>query len=87
MPGTPIRGESGCQAPPVNAPCPQPDGRVDVNPKSKIRNDMMTGSSHEPSQNVILSEARRGRAKSKDLWLSDIPTSNFRLPNWAGGWA
>ena len=27
----------------------------------------MTGSSYEPSQNVILSEARRRRAKSKDL--------------------
>ena len=22
MPGTPIRGESGCQAPPINAPTP-----------------------------------------------------------------
>ena len=37
------------------------------NPKSEIRNDMMTGSSYEPSQNVILSEARCRRAKSKDL--------------------
>jgi len=34
---------------------------------SEIRNGMMTGSCHEPSQNVILSEARRRRAKSKDL--------------------
>ena len=41
--------------------------RPPVNPKSEIRNDMMTGSSYEPSQNVILSEARRRRAKSKDL--------------------
>jgi hypothetical protein len=102
MPGTPIRGESGCQAPPVNAPCPQPDGRMDVNPESKIRNsksngwlggkseirnDMMTGSSNEPSQNVILSEARRGRAKSKDLRAGGIPNSEFRLPNLAKGWA
>jgi len=78
MPGTPIRGESGCQAPPINAPCSQPDGRVDENPKSEIRNDMMTGSSHELSQNVILSEARRGRAKSKDLWSGGFPKSEIR---------
>jgi hypothetical protein len=38
---------------------------------SEIRNDMMTGSSYEPSQNVILSEARRKRAKSKDLRVGD----------------
>jgi hypothetical protein len=28
----------------------------------------MTGSSDEPSQNVILSEASRRDAESKDLW-------------------
>jgi pyruvate/2-oxoglutarate dehydrogenase complex dihydrolipoamide acyltransferase (E2) component len=44
------------------------------NSKSEIRNDMMTGSSYEPSQNVILSEARRRRAKSKDL-RPEIPNS------------
>ena len=54
------------------------------NPKSEIRNDMMTGSSYEPSQNVILSEARRRRAKSKDLRVGGprqfrIPNSEFRL--------
>jgi len=37
--------------------------------KSEIRNDMMTGSCYEPSQNVILSKARCRRAKSKDLWV------------------
>jgi len=35
--------------------------------KSEIRNDMMTGSYYEPSQNVILSRARRRRAEPKDL--------------------
>ena len=34
---------------------------------SEIRNDMMTGPSDEPSQNVILSEAPRRGAESKDL--------------------
>jgi len=40
---------------------------------------MMTGSSYEPSQNVILSEARRRRAKSKDLWAGGIPNSDCQL--------
>ena len=55
------------------------------NSKSEIRNDMMIGSSYEPSQNVILSEARRRRAKSKDLRVREreflIPNSSFLIQN------
>jgi pyruvate dehydrogenase E2 component (dihydrolipoamide acetyltransferase) len=54
-------------------------GQVE-NSKSEIRNDMMRGSSYEPSQNVILSEARRRRAKSKDLRVGGRH-SEFRIPN------
>jgi hypothetical protein len=36
------------------------DGSKIRNPKSEIRNDMMTGSSDEPSQNVIPTEGRSG---------------------------
>jgi len=43
MPGTPIRGESGCQAPPVDAPLPRRLGLRGVgfwlgDGKSEIRN-------------------------------------------------
>jgi hypothetical protein len=43
-------------------------GWVGGNSKFKTQNDMMTGSSYEPSQNFILSEASPRDAESKDLW-------------------
>jgi len=70
---------AGCQAPPVGA------ARFSAffpweseGAGWKIRNDMMAGSFYEPSQNVILSEARRRRAKSKDLCEG---RAAFLIPN------
>jgi len=39
--------------------------------KSHIRNDMMTGSFDEPSQNVIASE----RSEPRDLWVASVAFS------------
>ena len=50
-----------------------------VGGKSEIRNDMMTGSSNEPSRNVILSEASQRDAKSKDLSLGAETASDFPM--------
>jgi len=53
-------------------------GGLAANSKFEIRNDMMTGSSGEPSQNVILSGASQRDAESKDLRERH---SEFRIPN------
>ena len=59
-----------------------------ANPKFEIRNDMMTGSCIEPSQNVILSEAggrvewipRLASLARDDKWArAEIPNSEFRI--------
>jgi hypothetical protein len=60
MPGTPIRGESGCQAPPINAPYTQPDGRADENPKSEIRN---------PKSNGRLSGFPKSEIRNPKFWV------------------